>query len=161
VHKTVYDELVTWSVGVPAGLTVADLGGHNFNGSVKEIFRQAVSFDIKAHASVDVVIWPGVIPPEHKNIYGVVTAMNCLEYCKNTRDFVEEVLGLIARRGMFFMTSCSYGCPYTHGLDPLHATWYKQYRKVGVKEVVDLMGPYFDYYVKDVKTDIVFYGRLR
>ena len=71
MHDQVRSELVNWyyeNLELINKVKVADLGANNINGSVSETISHVVGFDIVINDNVDVVIVPGIIPDEHKNI---------------------------------------------------------------------------------------------
>jgi len=93
---------------------VADVGSLNINGAVKDIIHHAVGFDIVDGKGVDVVIKPGVIPAEHKNIYQFVICTSSFMCCPDPVMYKGQIIDLLDKNGILFLTMCSNKCQYRH-----------------------------------------------
>jgi hypothetical protein len=106
MHKEMIDQLVEWGEKYENLICfgkLADLGAYNINGAVKDTFPKCIGFDICEGKGVDVVIVPGVIPPEHQGIYDVVFCVNALNASPNTTEFVDETSIMLKSGGLLFL----------------------------------------------------------
>ena len=117
MHDQVRSELVNWyyeNLELINKVKVADLGANNINGSVSETISHVVGFDIVINDNVDVVIVPGIIPDEHKNIYGAVTTVSSFQFCPDSQLYKQQIIDLLCDNGLLFLTMCTTKCKSTH-----------------------------------------------
>lgn len=158
VLKVIAEYIGEKKADIERGL-VADLGGRDFNGCVKDLLPQAVSFDIHAGDRVDVVIEPGVIPDVYLHKFQHVFATSVINFCLNEEEFFSEVEQLAAPGADIFICGCTDKCPYDHdnGQDK-----YIAYRKYPIKGIGYIARRHFDgVEVIDLGTDFIIKARRR
>lgn len=117
MHDQVRYELKKWyidNLNYINTTKVADLGANNINGSVSETINHVIGFDIVNNQNVDVVIVPGVIPDNHKKIYGAVTSVSSFQFCPDSKLYKQQIIDLLCDNGLLFLTMCTTKCRSSH-----------------------------------------------
>lgn len=99
-------------------VTVLDIGGRNINGSVKDLFPNAVSYtamDIRAGAGVDVVADAATWTPDRE--YQVVVCTEVFEHTASWPQICQTAFKACAPGGMFIATMAGPGRPAHSAVD--------------------------------------------
>lgn len=164
MHDAIKKELALWYNYLKPHIDnqkVADLGSYDINGSVKDIIPHAIGFDILPGKNVDVVLVPGIIPPEHKNKYGFVTSTGSFQCCPDSRMFKAEILDLLNWGGELFLTMCSDGCKYKHSTSPNSYNFQDSVRMTS-NQLASFFEPEMKTLIsKTVGTDVFYWGKKR
>ena len=146
MHRTVKRELIKWYLSNKEYLdatTVADIGAYNINGSVKEVISNSIGFDIFDGEGVDVVIYPGTIPDEHKFKYGAVTTVSSFQFCPDSELYKKQILDLLCDGGLLFLTMCNDKCNGEHTTSP-NGYDFKDSVRYSLDELTNLFSKEFD-----------------
>lgn len=121
MHRNVNQELIKWYLNNKQILDhnkVADLGAFDINGSVKDVIKHVIGFDIYDGKNVDVVIKPGIIPDEHRGCYAAVTSVSSFQFCPDSNLYKKQILDLLSPNGLLFLTMCGSKCTAKHSTSP-------------------------------------------
>ncbi len=122
---------------------VADMGALNINGSTRDVISHCTGFDIVAGPGVDVVIQPGVIPPEHQHKYGAVISTSSFMCCPDPEMYKRQIIDLLSDGGLLFLTICSTKCTQKHSTSDNEYGYGDSFR-VELKELERFFGIEFD-----------------
>lgn len=119
MHKSSIDAIHSWFIKIyttlPNDYLIADLGSYNINGTIKDkLPGKIIGIDLVAGPCVDVIITPGVIPPEHVMRYDALISANAFHYSGDPNEYKSEVLQLLKINGHFVLTMCNSDCKETH-----------------------------------------------
>ena len=117
---------------------LADLGSFNINGSTRDIINNLTGFDILEGKGVDIVINPGVIPPNHIGIYGAVTSISSFQFCPDSNLYKKQIIDLLYDEGLLFLTMCNDRCKGNHSTSPSNYKDFvdqKRYSKIDLENI--------------------------
>ena len=146
MHEEVRLELKNWYIDneeIINNSKVADIGSNNINGSVRDIIKHVVGFDIVTNDSVDVTIVPGKIPEEHKGIYGVVTSVSSFQFCPDSILYKQQIIDLLCPGGLLFLTMCTTKCTGNHNSSD-NDYGYGDGVRYSIEELSELFTPEFE-----------------
>ncbi|ASU37175.1 hypothetical protein hmeg3_01940 [Herbaspirillum sp. meg3] len=143
---------------------VADMGSLNINGATRDIVPHCVGFDIVEGPGVDVVLKPGIIPPEHQKKYGMVFSINSFVFCPYPDVYKKQITDLLANDGLLFLTACSEKCTQKHSTSNNEYDYEDTFR-VTSKELEEFFSVEFDILelneLRYEHSDSVLIGRLK
>jgi len=124
----VYMEIIEWFIDIVSknpeefrNRRILEVGSKNVNGSVRPLIerfcspKEYVGIDIENGKYVDVVL-PAEKVLEHfgEESFDVVISTELLEHVKDWRLVINNMKGVLKRKGIIYITTCSYGFRY-HG----------------------------------------------
>jgi hypothetical protein len=146
MHESVNNELIKWYNDNKDYIDqnkIVDIGSFDINGSVKNVIKHSIGFDIYKGKNVDVVIEPGVIPEEHMFKYGAATSISSFQFSPDSQVYKKQILDLLCDGGLLFLTMCGDKCKYSHTTSPNKYN-FKDSVRYTKNELHDIFSPEFN-----------------
>lgn len=128
MHAEAFAFVANTLARLPPRQCVVELGGRNFNGSVRPLFNgaQYTSVDLLGGTDVDVVCDAATYVPEQAP--DTVVCCEVLEHAANAEAIIDNALGMLAPGGVLIVT-CATDPRTPHsaidGLDVRPGEWYR------------------------------------
>ena len=129
---------------------VLDVGGKDFNGSLRQFFTESefICMDMEAHSSVDVVCNPGEPFPFDDNYFDIIVSTSCLEHDPIFWMTFLEMSRVVKPDGIIYINAPSSGPPhyypgdnwrfYPNAADSLAFWSYFYYKDKQTKHIVSV-----------------------